>query len=174
MSNRADWTETASQISTSRSIAGTYPLSHVTRTDTKASQLRRTQMQQPDKESRDLNLDINLPYRSLSQNANFDEFTSEQGAGEVPASNTQSAKTEYKLVTFLPNDPENPNHWSKAYKWWCTMVVAFTCFVVAFASSVITADIIGVQKEFNRSEEVTLVSISIFVVGFGIGTYLVQ
>jgi hypothetical protein len=131
-------------------------------------------MQQPDKESRDLNLDINLPYRSLSQNAIFDEFTSEQGAGEVPATKTQSAKTGYKLVTFLPNDPENPKHWSKAYKWWCTMVVAFTCFVVAFASSVITADIIGVQKEFNRSEEVTLVSISIFVVGFGVGTYLVQ
>jgi hypothetical protein len=174
MSNQADRTETASQKSTSRSIAGTYPLSHVTRTDTKASQLRRTQMQQPDKESRDLNLDINLPYRSLSQNAIFDEFTSEQGAGEVPATNTQSAKTGYKLVTFLPNDPENPKHWSKAYKWWCTMVVAFTCFVVAFASSVITADIIGVQKEFNRSEEVTLVSISIFVVGFGVGTYLVQ
>lgn len=52
------------------------------------------------------------------------------------------------------------------------MVVAFTCFVVAFASSVITADIVGVMEEFNRSEEVVLISVSIFVVGFGVGTCL--
>ncbi len=49
------------------------------------------------------------------------------------------------------------------------MVVAVTCFVVAFASSVITADIVGVEKEFNVSEELTLASISLFVVGFGLG-----
>jgi hypothetical protein len=49
------------------------------------------------------------------------------------------------------------------------VVVAVTCFVVAFASSVITADLIGVEKEFGVSEEVALVSISVFVVGFGVG-----
>jgi len=49
------------------------------------------------------------------------------------------------------------------------MVVAITCFVVAFASSIITANIAGVEWEFNVSEEVALVSISIFVVGFGLG-----
>ncbi|KAL1862769.1 hypothetical protein VTK73DRAFT_6656 [Phialemonium thermophilum] len=49
------------------------------------------------------------------------------------------------------------------------MVVAVTCFVVAFASSVITADIVGVQKSFHVSEEVALVSITVFVVGFGVG-----
>jgi hypothetical protein len=77
----------------------------------------------------------------------------------------------YKLVAFTPNDPENPKNWSKGYKWYCTMVVAVTCFVVAFASSVITADLIGVQEEFNVSEEVALVSITVFVVGFGVGEF---
>jgi hypothetical protein len=75
----------------------------------------------------------------------------------------------YKLVTFADLDPDDPKNWSKAYKWWCTMVVAVTCFVVAFASSVITADIAGVAKEFHVSEEAALVSISVFVVGFGVG-----
>jgi len=51
------------------------------------------------------------------------------------------------------------------------MVVAATCFVVAFASSVITADIAGVQAEFNVSEELALSSISLFVVGFGVGKF---
>ena len=49
------------------------------------------------------------------------------------------------------------------------MCVAVTCFVVAFNSSVITADIEGVAQEFNVSEEVALLSITLFVVGFGVG-----
>lgn len=78
---------------------------------------------------------------------------------------------EHTLVSFTtsPPDPENPKNWSVAYKWYCTMVVALTCFVVAFNSSVITADIAGVAEEFGVSEEVALLSISVFVVGFGVG-----
>jgi hypothetical protein len=75
----------------------------------------------------------------------------------------------YHVVTFTPHDPENPKNWSKAYKWYCTMVVAATCFVVAFASSVVTADIEGVAEEFEISQELALLSITLFVVGFGIG-----
>ncbi|KFA61707.1 hypothetical protein S40285_03474 [Stachybotrys chlorohalonatus IBT 40285] len=80
-----------------------------------------------------------------------------------------AAEPRYNLVTFTPGDSENPKNWSKAYKWYCTMVVALTCFVVAFASSVITADIAGVVREFDVSEELALASISLFVVGFGVG-----
>jgi hypothetical protein len=105
----------------------------------------------------------------LSATANLNEYTVEKPTGEIDGRLESDGEHRYKLVTFTPNDPENPKNWSKAYKWYCTMVVAVTCFVVAFASSVITADIAGVEKEFNISEELALVSISIFVVGFGLG-----
>jgi len=82
---------------------------------------------------------------------------------------SQDTRRNYKPVSFAEGDPANPKNWSKAYKWYCTMVVAITCFVVAFASSVITADIGGVMRDFNVSEEAALVSISVFVVGFGVG-----
>ena len=49
------------------------------------------------------------------------------------------------------------------------MVVAFTCFTVAFNSAVITADLEGVAKEFNVSLEVSLLTITMFVIGFGVG-----
>jgi multidrug resistance protein len=49
------------------------------------------------------------------------------------------------------------------------MVVAFTCFVVAFNSSVITANLEGVSRSFNVSEEVSLLTITMFVIGFGVG-----
>jgi hypothetical protein len=126
---------------------------------------------QSHKEPRDPNLDVNLPYRSLNPNANLDEYTTERSSGEIPAHH-QPGKPEYKLVTFLPDDPENPKNWSKGRKWYCTLVVALTCFAVAFASSVITADISGVMREFNKSQELVFASISIFVVGFGVGAYL--
>lgn len=118
---------------------------------------------------RDPNLDVNLPYRTLSGDANLSEYTTETPSGQIPGPVEPDGERRYKLVTFVPNDPENPKNWSKAYKWYCTMVVAITCFVVAFSSSVVTADIAGVAKEFGVSDEVALLSISLFVVGFGVG-----
>lgn len=122
--------------------------------------------------TRDPNLDPDsLPYRTLSANANFAEFTTEhpEGAIKQQAVGPEGNETEYKLVTFTPNDPENPKNWSKPYKWYCTMVVAITCFVVAFASSVVTADLKGVEESFDVSEEVAMLTITVFVVGFGVG-----
>ncbi|KAL6908839.1 major facilitator superfamily domain-containing protein [Trichoderma evansii] len=133
----------------------------------------------PDKEVFDPNLDINLPYRTLSRDANFDEYRVESHTGTIPGpieppsvaqtSGGKDGEKRYKLVTFTENDPENPKNWSKAYKWYCTMVVAATCFVVAFCSSVITADLIGVAKTFNVSMEVSFLTITVFVIGFGVG-----
>lgn len=108
----------------------------------------------------------------MTNEANLEEYTKETASGEMDAGvRTPDGKGDYKLVTFLPNDPENPKNWSKAYKWYITMIVALTCFVVAFASSVVTADIVGVTEEFGVSEEVALLSITLFVVGFGIGMF---
>lgn len=117
---------------------------------------------------------IDLPLRELSENADLEEYTRETTEGEIAKQVTSAAgKTEdYKLVTFKIDDPENPKNWSKAYKWYITMVIAFTCFVVALASSVVTADLPGVMKSFNVSREVTLLTVTVFVIGFGVGKFM--
>ncbi|KAK8178456.1 major facilitator superfamily domain-containing protein [Phyllosticta citribraziliensis] len=115
---------------------------------------------------------LNLPHRTLSANADLAEYTSETAQGQIlkEVKSHHTGKTErYELVTWKIDDPENPKNWSKAYKWWCTMCVAFTCFVVAFNSGVITADIEGPAKEFGVSREVGFLAITLFVVGFGVG-----
>jgi len=114
---------------------------------------------------------VNLPIRTLSNEANLEEYTQETIDGQISRIHTnKTGKIErYELVTWKVDDPENPKNWSKAYKWWCTMCVAVTCFVVAFNSAVITADLEGVSKEFNVSEEVSLLTITLFVIGFGVG-----
>lgn len=89
---------------------------------------------------------VNLPYRTLSQDANLEEYTQETIDGQIlreVRSNATGRIERYELVTWKIDDPENPKNWSKPYKWWCTMMVALTCFVVAFNSAVITADIEG-------------------------------
>jgi hypothetical protein len=115
---------------------------------------------------------LDLPYRELNETANFEEFTRETANGTIIKpikSNVTGHVEKYKLVTFKVDDAENPKNWSKLYKWYCTMVVAFTCFVVAFNSSVITADLIGVEESFGVSETVSLLTITVFVIGFGVG-----
>lgn len=115
---------------------------------------------------------INLPLRSLSNNANLNEYTEETIDGQMLREVRSSATgriERYELVTFKIDDSENPKNWSKAYKWYCTMCVAITCFVVAFNSAVITADLEGVSATFHVSEEVSFLTITLFVMGFGIG-----
>jgi hypothetical protein len=107
----------------------------------------------------------------LTSTANFNEYNVENKEGEIDGGLEPDGEHDYKLVTFKPDDPGNPKNWSKAYKWYCTMVVAVTCFVVAFCSAVITSDLVGVQKQFNVSEEVSLLTVSVFVVGFGVGEF---
>jgi hypothetical protein len=67
---------------------------------------------------------VNLPIRSLSNEANLDEYTQETIDGQMlreVRSNVTGHIERYELVTFKIDDPENPKNWSKAYKWWCTM-----------------------------------------------------
>ena len=116
--------------------------------------------------------DLNIPYRTLSAGAVIEEYTQETSTGQIikkTFSHTTGEAKEYKLVTFEINDKENPKNWSKLYKWWCTMTIASVCFVVAFASAIITADIGGPAEEFNVSTEVSLLAITLFVIGFGVG-----
>jgi hypothetical protein len=118
---------------------------------------------------------VNLPIRTLTNEAALEEYTEETTNGQIlreVRSHATGHIERWELVTWKVNDPENPKNWSKAYKWWCTMCVALTCFVVAFNSAVITADIEGVTEEFHVSEEVALLTITLFVVGFGIGPML--
>lgn len=108
----------------------------------------------------------------VNDDADLEEYITETADGIIPKrtiSRVSGQKEDHNLVTFTLNDPENPKNWSKGFKWYCTMLVAVTCFVVAFASSVITADLEGPAATFNVSREVTLVTITVFVVGFGVG-----
>lgn len=119
------------------------------------------------------NPQVNLHRRSVSVSVNVDEYVQRVGDGKIPdcvPSHPSHQLEMYTLVTFSAVDTGNPKNWSKLFKWYCTMVVGFTCFVTTFNSSVVTADISGVSKEFGVSDEVSLLTVTLLVIGFGIGT----
>lgn len=125
------------------------------------------------KATRDPELDLSLPYRTLTDGANMEQYRVETRQGEIPGPPRKDGELgdRYRMVTFEPNDKGNPKNWSLAMKWYCTFVVAITCFVVALNSSIISADVGAVAEEFGQSEQLTLASISLFVMGFGVGRF---
>ena len=140
---------------------------HLTRATT-----RRTLNRYETRPTQDASDVLDLPYGTLNDTADMNEFTEETAGGIIPKrtiSRVSGRVEDHELVTFTINDPENPKNFSKLKKWWCTMVVAFTCFVVAFNSSVITANLEGVAERFDVSYEVALLTITVFVIGFGVG-----
>jgi len=115
---------------------------------------------------------LGLPCPTSTNDAEVVEHTTKTGQGHITrqeVSKSYEKIESHELVTFKPDDPENPKNWSKAYKWYYTIVVALTCFIAVFNSAVITADISGPSREFHVSAEIILLTVTLFVLGFGVG-----
>ncbi|KDQ62917.1 hypothetical protein JAAARDRAFT_44005 [Jaapia argillacea MUCL 33604] len=82
------------------------------------------------------------------------------------------ALRDVQLVVWKEDDPEDPRNWAKWYKWFITMNVGLAVISVAFGSAIVTGDFPGIQKEFAVSEVVVALSVSLMVIGFGIGPLL--
>ncbi|KAG8625779.1 hypothetical protein KVT40_006180 [Elsinoe batatas] len=76
------------------------------------------------------------------------------------------------IVTWIPNDPRNPQNWSGARKWTITAIVAVAALAVAFVSSAYSGGARQIIQEFGISQEVGVLGVSLFVLGFAIGPLL--
>ncbi|KAK6504503.1 hypothetical protein TWF506_002698 [Arthrobotrys conoides] len=72
-------------------------------------------------------------------------------------------------VEYIPDDPRNPMLFAPWTKWTITMVVAFATLAIAFVSSAYSGGIQQIKEEFNCSNIVAILGISLFVLGFTIG-----
>lgn len=76
------------------------------------------------------------------------------------------------LVEFLHNDSYNPMTFSRSRKWLITIVQAFATLSVSFASSAYSGGVFEVIRGFGVSQEVAILGVSLFVLGFAIGPLL--
>lgn len=73
------------------------------------------------------------------------------------------------VVTWIENDPRNPMLYSNVTRWSLMMVVAMAALMVSLDSSAYSGSAAEIMEEFNCSEEVYTLGISLFVLGFAIG-----
>lgn len=73
------------------------------------------------------------------------------------------------VISWIPNDPRNALDFSEVAKWSIMLLVSLVTFDVALVSSAYSGSTIEVIKDFGVSEEVCLLGVSLFVLGFAIG-----
>ena len=66
-------------------------------------------------------------------------------------------------------DPENPLYWPPRRKVWMSIMVSFMTFGVSLASSIFSEDIHVTAEEFRASEELMVLGVSLYVLGFACG-----
>ncbi|PNS19847.1 hypothetical protein CAC42_7814 [Sphaceloma murrayae] len=76
------------------------------------------------------------------------------------------------IVTWIPHDVRNPQNWTATRKWTITGVVAIATLAVAFVSSAYSGGTRQILQEFQVSQEVGILGVSLFVLGFAIGPLL--
>ncbi|KAL5947047.1 hypothetical protein ACKVV1_000120 [Pyricularia oryzae] len=68
-----------------------------------------------------------------------------------------------------PEDPENPVNWSPWRKWTIVATNSLATFMVSFGSSVFSGALPDVQRIFGVSNDVALLGIALYVLGFALG-----
>ncbi|OTB03604.1 hypothetical protein M426DRAFT_321524 [Hypoxylon sp. CI-4A] len=93
---------------------------------------------------------------------------------EVASYQYQGSGTEADpyVVKWIPDDPRNPMNFSPATRWFITGVVALATLAVALVSSAYSGGVAEIIYEFKISQEVAILGVSLFVLGFAIGPLL--
>lgn len=73
------------------------------------------------------------------------------------------------VVTWIEDDPRNPMLYSNATRWSLMMIVAMAALMVSLDSSAYSGSAKDIMRDFNCSEEVFTLGISLFVLGFAVG-----
>ena len=76
------------------------------------------------------------------------------------------------LVRFDDNEPANPRNWRPWYKAFITLQLGMLAFAGSLGSSIISPAEGAIAEEFQVSREVTVLCISLYVLGFALGPSL--
>ncbi|KAL9639818.1 MAG: hypothetical protein Q9164_000683 [Protoblastenia rupestris] len=84
---------------------------------------------------------------------------------QYPGSGTEN---DPHIVDWIPNDDRNPLTLPRGMKWLITAIMALGTLSVAFSSTAFSGTLPQIQLDFNCSQELSILSISLFVLGFAI------
>ncbi|KIJ47984.1 hypothetical protein M422DRAFT_163189 [Sphaerobolus stellatus SS14] len=90
----------------------------------------------------------------------------------VQAVLAESEKEDQFLVTFGPDDPENPKNWGRAYRWLLYRARELMSRLRTLASSSPVGITQPIEEKFRISDEVSILVVSLFVLGYSFGPIL--
>ncbi|KAH8899881.1 MFS general substrate transporter [Thozetella sp. PMI_491] len=98
------------------------------------------------------------------------EKTAEPGsATESHGSEVESGSGDRILVQFDENDPENPQNWSVGLKCFITFQLGMLAFSGSLGSTVIAPAGPTISVYFGIGQEVVVLNVSLYIIGFAIG-----
>ena len=116
-----------------------------------------------------------VPQKTLEQIRSHGSASSTQigtPANELNTDLEKGGNGPTEFITFTINDPEHPYNWSRAYRWYITLVASALVVCVAFGSSIVTGGLGLIEERYNVSLEVAILTCSIMVCGFAVGPLL--
>ena len=73
---------------------------------------------------------------------------------------------------YGPDDPANPQNWTSGQKLVPTLIIDAYTFAVYLGSSIITGSYTGIMRQFDVSQQVVSLTLSMYVMAYGIGPLL--
>lgn len=99
------------------------------------------------------------------------EFTNLEAGKEATRSRSKQQKPpDISSRDDIPYD--DPFKFTSRKKWTMTVLMALVTFTSTFCSSIFSATIVPAAKEFHTTEEVLLLGVSLFVLGYALGPLL--
>ncbi|KAJ4397803.1 GTPase-activating protein [Gnomoniopsis smithogilvyi] len=75
----------------------------------------------------------------------------------------------YLVDWYGPDDPENPQNWSRPKKFFVTFEICFLTFSVYIGSAIFSAGITDVESVFGVSQVAATLGLTLFVAGYALG-----
>lgn len=82
----------------------------------------------------------------------------------------EGLEEDIEFVTFTTGDPENPHNWSAKVRWLYTLILSVMVICASYGSDCLAGGLGTINDKFHVSTEVSTLSVSLFVLGFGVGS----
>jgi multidrug resistance protein len=90
----------------------------------------------------------------------------------IPEEDLEKAHDPSEFITFTIGDSENPQNWSRLYRWYITFIASILVVCIAFGSAIVTGGLGLIEEKYDVSLEVAILTCSIMVCGFAVGPLL--
>lgn len=112
--------------------------------------------------------EVSLPSKIPFWRLIFDQKVITEEVARYPYAGSGTEDDPYAVV-WIPNDPRNPMNFRSIKKWAITVLVSFVTLAVALVSSAYSGGMSQIVEDFGVEEEIAILGVSLFVLGFAIG-----